>query len=154
MVPDIKKKQYDATQIIQNHGSAGFEFWDCKCRQILIRFACPTSPVQLLSLTSSVVSAVEVYGSTYTNTYTYTWPWPFNFGVRGRRNPCPINSPSLVQFIYLAFSTMFGVLGHMSTSVRGTCYVLWSVQLIHGAFWRFAWEVLQKNKHANDAMSN
>ena len=32
---------------------------------LLIRFACPTSPVQLLSLTSSVVSAVEVYGSTY-----------------------------------------------------------------------------------------
>ena len=39
---------------------------------------------------------------------------------------CPINEPSLVQLIYLAFSTMLGVLGHMSTPF--STYVLCVVE--------------------------
>ena len=40
-----------------------------------------------------------------------------------------MNSPSLVQLIYLAFSTMFGGLGHMST----TCYDILAILCIsHG----------------------
>ena len=42
---------------------------------------------------------------------------------------CPIDEPSLVQLIYLAFSTMFGVLGHMSTP----CYDLLAILCVsHG----------------------